>query len=70
MEKDILAPKDGEICLPKVCKSNAGYYIGTEYWDAEVGAWLPNERLSSYYPTKEKAEEMLGRFYYYYEEAN
>ena len=50
----------------KVCKSNAGYYIGTqlyeEEWDKELGYLiLPNSRDSvEYYPTYADAKKALS----------
>tara|TARA_R110000824_G_scaffold80900_1_gene203275 strand:+ start:280 stop:474 length:195 start_codon:yes stop_codon:yes gene_type:complete len=44
----------------KVCKSNAGYYIGTEYYDEEMGMYIPNSRDSEdYYATYLDAETAL-----------
>ena len=45
----------------KVCKSNAGYYIGTECYDAYRGMYLPNSRNSvEYYPTYLDADTALS----------
>lgn len=47
----------------QVLHSNAGYYIGTLYWDDQIQAWLPYERLSEwYYDTKEEAELALPSY--------
>jgi len=42
--------------VPKVCKSGAGYYIGT--W-CNCG---PYSRESGYYPTEEAAEADLDKY--------
>lgn len=45
----------------KVMKSGAGYYIGTEYADPDMGgAIVPNCRMTDYM-TKEKAERLLEK---------
>lgn len=50
-----------KISKPQVLQSNAGYYIGTLYFDGEF--WLPYERLSSeYWPTKDDAEAHLEKY--------
>ena len=54
--------KDGDtISETKVLRSNAGYYIGHEYEAKEFGdgVWLPYDRISGYYPTRELAEADL-----------
>ena len=44
----------------KVCKSNAGYYVGTEYYDECCGMYLPNSRNSvEYYPRYIDADRAL-----------
>ena len=43
----------------KVMHSASGYYIGQAYYDQECGAWLPYDRLSGYYPTLEKANDVM-----------
>ncbi len=51
---------DEIISAPKVMKSNAGYYIGTEYQDMDCGGmWFPYARLSGYFSSKEVAEKFL-----------
>ena len=42
-----------------VLRSNAGYYIGRLYKDKEFGAWLPYDRLSTYFNLHEEAEKAL-----------
>ena len=45
----------------KVCKSNAGYYIGTECYDEYRGMYLPNSRNSvEYYATYLDADTALS----------
>ena len=45
----------------KVMKSYAGYYIGTEIFDKEMGYEVPNCRISvSYFKTKEAAEQAMN----------
>jgi hypothetical protein len=46
----------------KVLKSAAGYYIGHLYLDNDMKVWLPYDRLSGYYVTKEDAAEDLPSF--------
>ena len=44
----------------KVMKSGAGYYIGTEIYDKEMGCEVPNCRVSvDYFKTKEAAEQAM-----------
>jgi hypothetical protein len=44
----------------KVLKSNAGYYIGTQYFDKELNTYLPNSRDSAeYYSTYKDASTAL-----------
>lgn len=42
-------PIEDKITPPMVCRSAAGYYIGTKYWDDECQAWLPYSRESEEY---------------------
>lgn len=46
----------------KVLHSNAGYYIGHEYKDRDFDAWLPYDRISGYYATREAAEAELANY--------
>ena len=43
----------------KILKSAAGYYIGYLYFDTDMRVWLPYDRLSNYYKTKEDASKEL-----------
>ena len=44
----------------KAMKSAAGYYIGTEIYDKEMGCEVPNCRVSvDYFKTKEAAEQAM-----------
>lgn len=43
----------------QVLQSNAGYYVGTLYFDKEIGGWLPNSRVSDYYKSKMEAKSYL-----------
>ena len=43
----------------KVLKSNAGFYIGHEYFDTEMSSWLPYNRISDYFRTRRMAETYL-----------
>lgn len=44
----------------QVLKSAAGYYIGSLYYDEEMGGWFPEDRISMYYyGTREEAEQHL-----------
>lgn len=47
---------------PLVMKSAAGYYVGLQYLEEEFQAWLPYDRLTDYYATKEEAEIALKTF--------
>jgi hypothetical protein len=46
---DIVTPKDGQVSELQVLKSNAGYYVGTTYYDSEMQGWFPYDRQSDYY---------------------
>lgn len=52
----------------RVMRSNAGYYIGQEYWDTEigdgVGYWFPYDRVSGYFPDRDSALDILREFVY------
>lgn len=48
-----------KISKPKVLYSNAGHYIGTTYYDDEIGCDLPYERLSDYYKNRDDAQAAL-----------
>lgn len=39
----------------KVLQSAAGYYIGHLYYDEDMKGWLPYDRLTGYYVSKENA---------------
>lgn len=44
----------------KVLKSAAGYYIGREYFDDEMGGWFPYSRNSEeYFRSYDAAEKAL-----------
>jgi hypothetical protein len=51
--------KDYTISDCKVMKSAAGWYIGLEYWDEDLEAWLPWDRMSAYFGTKAEAKDFL-----------
>lgn len=40
----------------QVLKSNAGFYIGTLYYDEEWDCYFPNSRETHYFATQEEAE--------------
>lgn len=51
-----------DIPYQQVLKSNAGYYIGTLYFDEEICQWLPNNRISeSYFDNRKLAELELEK---------
>ena len=54
-----------ELNVIRVLRSNAGYYIGTEHFDEEMGCYVPYERLSGYYQTRHLAGIALGENSYY-----
>ena len=56
MNMDIDVDDDFEVSKHQVLESNAGYYVGTLYFDSEIGGWLPNSRVSDYFKTKTEAE--------------
>lgn len=68
--EDLIEAKDGACTYPEetlfvteqaVCKSGAGYYVGT--WCIEVlnGSWLPQPySRDSGYSSKEDAEKLLA----------
>jgi len=47
----------------RVMQSAAGYYVGTAYYDTDIGDaagyWLPYDRVSMYYGTSEMALDDL-----------
>ena len=57
-----LVPEQGEVVSElQVCKSGAGYYIGTLCYDKELDAWLPYTRESvDYYRTEAEAKNALA----------
>lgn len=51
---------DTSVTPLEVCQSNAGFYVGTKYYDKECGSYFPNSRESQeYYPTFEEAQAAL-----------
>jgi len=51
---------DGTESEVKVLHSFAGYYIGTQVYDAFFGCWLPGRRLSQeYFATEDEAQHAL-----------
>lgn len=46
----------------KVLKSNAGFYIGREYFDEEIGGYLPYSRESNYFKERSQAEHYFRNF--------
>lgn len=46
----------------KVLQSAAGYYIGQLYFDRDMEVWLPYDRVSGYYVTKQDALDDLPSF--------
>ena len=47
----------------KVMKSAAGFYVGREYFDEDCQCWLPYDRQSGYWKTRESAENKLKENY-------
>ena len=43
----------------KVMKSQAGYYVGREFYDDDFNAWMPYSRNSDYYASKKGAKKLL-----------
>ncbi len=56
MNMDIDVDDRDEISKHQVLQSNAGYYVGTLYFDSEMNGWFPNSRVSDYFKTKTEAE--------------
>jgi hypothetical protein len=54
--------EEDQISEVKILKSVAGYYIGYLYFDKDMNAWLPYDRISGYYVTKEDAAQDLPSF--------
>ena len=46
----------------KVMQSAAGYYIGTTYYDEEMGGDFPYTRETHYFPDRESAEQALSDY--------
>ncbi len=44
----------------KVMESANGFYIGTSYFDEDIGCEMPNTRESGYYNTYEEAASALA----------
>lgn len=51
-----------------VLRSQAGYYIGSTYFDQEIRSWLPYSRVSAYYRRYEEALNELYRNQKQYEQ--
>lgn len=51
-----------EVSGPLVMRSPAGYYVGLEYLDKEIGAWLPYDRLTGYFKHEYQAKKELATF--------
>lgn len=53
----------------RVMKSAAGWYIGQEYYDTNIGDaagyWLPYDRLTDYFPDRESALDIIREFVYH-----
>lgn len=54
-------PPQQEITPAKVMCSAAGWYVGREYYDREIGVYLPWSRDSHYMRTRRDAEQYLHR---------
>ena len=55
---ELLNQQDAERVSPlKVMRSNAGWYIGTSFFDGTMH--MPNSRDSGYFATREETEEVL-----------
>lgn len=59
MNMDIDTDNRDEISDHQVLQSNAGYYVGTLYFDSEMNGWFPNSRVSDYYKSKMEAKSYL-----------
>jgi hypothetical protein len=57
--EDLEVVEDGTVSDVQIMRSNAGYYIGTEYYEADFGTWFPHNRLSGYFKTRELAQKEL-----------
>lgn len=47
----------------KILKSNAGFYIGREYFDEEIGRYLPYSRESDYFRSREEVQKVLSGYF-------
>lgn len=50
-----------KISYLQTLRSNAGFYVGREYFDENANAWLPWSRESDYFKTGEEADDLLFR---------
>ena len=48
-----------QVSAIKILQSNAGYYLGRDYWDDECNCSLPYSRETEYYGTLAEAESAL-----------
>ena len=51
------------ISNPHVMQSHAGYYVGSSYYDEELGGDFPYCRMSGYFDTVQEAEKYLACIY-------
>ena len=55
-------PQDGEVSSLVTMASAAGWYVGHVYYDAEMKGWLPFDRQSHYFATREEADRYRASF--------
>lgn len=60
IDMDIDTDNRDAISDHQVLQSNAGYYVGTLYFDSEMNGWFPNSRVSDYFKTKMEAKNYLN----------
>ncbi len=63
LQQSVIDPTAGmdilQVSEMKVLHSNAGYYVGTTYWDEDIQSDLPHSRNSGYFLTSDLANQFL-----------
>ena len=50
----------GEISRPLPMESEAGWYVGSVYWDSTCKSWLPNARSTHYVESRRDAQKLMS----------
>lgn len=61
LKDEISYPMHEQISDLKVMNTQAGFYVGREQFDGELGEWQPHSRISGFLPDQEKAEQLLEK---------